>query len=221
METKKNQSANIEKLRTPIGLTALLFTGSIVLASFTYTSSLEQDNTLNTAANTSDIQFTEEVITPPTPQITMPQPTVILPPSDEIRVDSNTQKKIDPIIVVIPPKIGPNNTITNIKEKEIIEWPDVDAKFDGGAAAMQAWIAQNVEYPQTSIEMNEQGKVYLSFVVEEDGSISNILIERSVSDDLDREAKRLLRKMPKWIPGESKGEKVRARCRLPINFTLN
>lgn len=220
METKKNQSANIEKLRTPIGLTALLFTGSIVLASFTYTSGLEQDNTLNTAANTSDIQFMEEVVTPQTPPEAMPQQEVILPPSDVIQIDSNTQKVIDPIIAIIPPKIdiGP---ITPIKEKDIIEWPDVEAKFEGGAAAMQAWIAQNVQYPQTSIEMNEQGKVYLSFVVEEDGSLSNVMIERGVSDDLDREAKRLLRKMPKWIPGESKGEKVRARCRLPINFTLN
>ncbi|OFZ64189.1 MAG: hypothetical protein A3D92_17750 [Bacteroidetes bacterium RIFCSPHIGHO2_02_FULL_44_7] len=219
METKKNQSANIEKLRTPIGLTALLFTGSIVLASFTYTSGLEQENSLNTAANTSDIQFMEEIVTPPTPPEPMSQQEVILPPSDVIRVDSNQQKEIKPIVVVIPPvvKIVP----PTIKEKGIIEWPDVEARFDGGAAAMQAWIAQNVQYPQTSIEMNEQGKVYLSFVVEEDGSISNIMIERGVSSDLDREAKRLLRKMPKWIPGEAKGEKVRARCRLPINFTLN
>ena len=86
---------------------------------------------------------------------------------------------------------------------------------------MQKWIAENVQYPQTAIEMNEQGKVYLSFVVEPDGSISNIAIERGVSGDLDKEAKRLVRKMPKWSPGEAKGKKARTRCRLPINFTLN
>ena len=76
-------------------------------------------------------------------------------------------------------------------------------------------------YPQSSIEMNEQGRVYLSFVVEADGSLSNIEIERGVSQDLDKEAKRLIRKMPNWEAGEAKGKKARTRCRLPINFTLN
>jgi TonB family protein len=69
--------------------------------------------------------------------------------------------------------------------------------------------------------LNEQGRVYLSFVVETDGSITNIAIERGVSTDLDKEAKRLLRNMPAWSPGEAKGKKSRTRCRLPINFTLN
>ncbi len=108
-----------------------------------------------------------------------------------------------------------------VVESEIIDFPDVEASFPGGAAAMQKWIGENVQYPQNSIEMNEQGRVYLSFVVEKDGKISNIKIERGVSSDLDKEAKRLLRKMPKWLAGESSGRRVRTRCRLPINFTLN
>ena len=106
-------------------------------------------------------------------------------------------------------------------EEEIIDFPDVEATFPGGAAAMQRWIADNVKYPQTAIEMNEQGRVYLSFVVEPNGSITNISIERGVSSDLDSEAKRLLRKMPKWKAGEARGRKARTRCRLPINFQLN
>ena len=55
----------------------------------------------------------------------------------------------------------------------------------------------------------------------EDGSISNVKVERGISVDLDREAKRVVRNMPKWIPGESAGRAVRARCRLPINFQLH
>ena len=86
---------------------------------------------------------------------------------------------------------------------------------------MMKWINDNVKYPQTSIEMNEQGRVFLSFVVEKDGSITNVKVERGISIDLDREAKRVVRKMPKWIPGESSGRAVRARCRLPINFQLH
>ena len=82
------------------------------------------------------------------------------------------------------------------------------------------YIQTNIEYPPTSIEMNEQGKVYLSFVVEADGSITNVAVERGVSPDLDREAKRVVRSMPKWKPGEAKAKKSRTRCRLPINFQL-
>ena len=68
--------------------------------------------------------------------------------------------------------------------------------------------------------MEEQGRVYLSFVVEKDGGISNVKVERGVSKDLDREAKRIVRAMPKWEAGEVGGKKVRTRCSLPIVFTL-
>jgi TonB family protein len=116
----------------------------------------------------------------------------------------------------------PNKTNKVVSyDDEVIEFPDVEAGFPGGTAGLQRWIVQNVQYPQTSIEMNEQGRVYLSFVIEKDGSISNIVIERGVSPDLDREAKRVVRTMPNWIPGEEKGKRARVRCRLPINFTLD
>ncbi len=105
-------------------------------------------------------------------------------------------------------------------EEEIIEFPDVEAEFKGGAQAMMKFIEENILYPPKSIEMNEQGKVYLSFIVELDGSISNVAVERGVSKDIDAEAKRVVRAMPKWTPGEAKGKKCRTRCRLPINFQL-
>ena len=103
-------------------------------------------------------------------------------------------------------------------EEEFIELPDVEAEFIGGPQALMKYIRSNIQYPPTSIEMNEQGKVYLSFVVEADGSITNVAVEGSVSPDLDREAKRLVRSMPNWIPGEAKGEKCRTRHRLAITF---
>ena len=102
----------------------------------------------------------------------------------------------------------------------IIDFPDVEAEFPGGAVELHKWIASNVQYPETSIQMEDQGRVYLSFVVESDGSISNIKVEKGVTRELDREAKRLARKMPKWTPGEAEGRKVRTRCQLPIVFTL-
>lgn len=106
------------------------------------------------------------------------------------------------------------------KEEAILDFIEEDAEFPGGPAAMQQWISKNVQYPQIAVEQGDQGKVYVSFVVEPDGSISNVQVERGVTDELDKEAKRLVRAMPRWKAGKNNGKTVRARCRLPINFTL-
>ena len=221
MELKKSDSANIEKMRLPITLIGLLFVGSVVLASFSYTSGVKRDQQAENVQNSGDVQYMEEnTEEPPPPPETPPQVDVPPPVSEDIQEEENTEEIPAPIIQTPPPvPQGPVEQV--VVTEEIIDFPDVEATFPGGAAAMQKWIADNVQYPQTSIEMNEQGRVYLSFVVEPDGSISNIAVERGVSGDLDREAKRLLRKMPNWVAGEAKGRKARTRCRLPINFTLN
>ena len=219
MELKKSDQANIDKLRIPITLMGLLFVGSIVLASFSYQEGIEREANSGVEENSADIEFmqeTQDIETPPPPP-----PVVDAPPpvTEEIIEEENTDEEPTPVVQTPPPvDLGEEEVVV---ESEIIDFPDVEASFPGGAAAMQKWIGQNVQYPQTSIEMNEQGRVYLSFVVEKDGKIGNIKIERGVSIDLDKEAKRLLRKMPKWKAGETSGRKVRTRCRLPINFTLN
>ncbi len=221
MELKKSESANIEKLRMPLVLIGLLFVGSLVLASFSYTAGVTRDAQAENVQNDANVQYMEDTKEPPPPPPeTPPQVDVPPPVNEDIQEEENTEEIPAPIVQTPPPV--PQGPVEQVRvEEEIIEFPDVEASFPGGAAAMQKWISENVQYPQTSIEMNEQGRVYLSFVVESDGSISNIAVERGVSPDLDREAKRLLRKMPKWVAGESKGKKARTRCRLPINFTLN
>ena len=219
MELKKSEQANIEKLRVPITLMGLLFVGSIVLASFSYQEGVKRELRAGVEENSADIQFMQDAQEQDTPP--PPPPAVDVPPpvTEEIIEEENTEEEPIPVAQVPPPvDIAPE--VVEVEE-EIIDFPDVEAGFPGGAAAMQQWIVDNVQYPQTAIEMNEQGRVYLSFVVESNGSIGGIKIERGVSIDLDREAKRLLRRMPKWVAGEAKGRKVRTRCRLPINFTLN
>lgn len=103
---------------------------------------------------------------------------------------------------------------------EIFSFPDVEAQFPGGQANMQRYIAENITYPDEAIDKDIMGKVYLSFVVRTDGSITNVKIERSAHPILDKEAIRVVRSMPNWTPGEADGKKVPTRCRLPIVFTL-
>lgn len=107
-----------------------------------------------------------------------------------------------------------------VVEEEIVEFPDVEPEFPGGKEKMAEYINQNIMYPEISIENQIEGKVYLGFIVEKDGSISNIKVLRGADPDLDREAKRVLRNMPKWKPGMYNGKIVRVRMILPIVFDL-
>lgn len=92
--------------------------------------------------------------------------------------------------------------------------------FPGGEAAMMAYIKKNLKYPAFASENGIQGRVVLSFVVEKDGSISNIEVMRSPAEELTQEAIRIVKSMPKWRPGKLKGEKVRVKYVLPITFRL-
>lgn len=184
MELKKSNEADIEKLRTPIVLIGLLFVGSLVLASFSYKEAVSEGNGDEAVAAQSAVKFEEQVKkedepTPP-PPATVDAP---LPVQEEIIEEENTETIPTPVVEVVPEIQVAEETVIEVEE-EIIEFPDVEASFPGGPAELQRFIKENVQYPQTSIEMNEQGRVYLSFVVESDGSISNIAVERGVSETL-------------------------------------
>ena len=220
MENKKSNEADLEPIRSSLFMVGLNYIAGIVLAAFTF-QTISGDNGMaelkeKSAENVYQQEEKKEETPPPpaaTAQVNAPPPV-----TENIVERENTEE--EPITVVEVPPVVEVAEETIIVEEEIIEFPDVEAEFIGGAQAMMKYIQQNILYPPTSIEMNEQGKVYLSFVVEADGSISNVSIERGVSKDIDNEAKRIVRSMPKWTPGEAKGKKSRTRCRLPINFQL-
>ncbi len=225
MESKKNTEADLEQTRSSYFMVGLILISGLVLAAFTF-QLIVVDKDLSdlnkvTANNVTQITEEKKEETPPPPPET-PQVNAPPPVTDSIIAKKNTDKEATSGVVIQPIAIayGDENIIPDIEE-EIIDFPDVEATFIGGAQAMMKFIQENIQYPPTSIEMSEQGKVYLSFVVESDGSISNVVVERGVSTDLDREAKRVVRAMPKWTPGEARGKKSRTRCRLPINFQLD
>ncbi len=92
--------------------------------------------------------------------------------------------------------------------------------FPGGEDSLMAFIKKNLKYPAFAKENGIQGRVTLSFVVEKDGSISNIEILRSPAEELSQEAIRIVKSMPKWKPGVLKGENVRVKYVLPVTFRL-
>ena len=98
--------------------------------------------------------------------------------------------------------------------------PDMPATFPGGEVKMMEYLRENLKYPESVREKGIEGKVYVQFVVEKDGSINDVKILRSVCKELDNEAVRVIKAMPKWNPGTQNGEPVRTTMMLPINFKI-
>lgn len=95
-----------------------------------------------------------------------------------------------------------------------------DPSFPGGMEAMYRFFAENIKYPQEAKDKNITGKVYVTFVVEADGSISNPRLLRDIGGGCGQEAIRVVKLMPRWKPGKNKGQPVRVQFNLPVNFTL-
>lgn len=222
MELKKSKEADVERLRWPIGLIGSLFVGALVLASFSYTSAVPSEEMKDRGQRSQNIEFQQEV-KKEEPKQEAPEPTVqqTPPPEEEIETIEDTEIIPTPDVPVPPPDLPDDEEEVKDVEVPIVEFPDVEAQFPGGIVEMKRWIAENMVYPQMAIENEQEGTVYVSFVVEMDGSVSNVDISRAIDGDLDREAKRVVRQMPKWNAGEAGGKKVRTKCVIPIKFQLN
>lgn len=107
-----------------------------------------------------------------------------------------------------------------VKEEQIFVAVEQQPEFPGGTAALMKWLANNVRYPQMALENGISGRVIVKFVVEKDGSVSGVTLVRGVDKDLDREAIRVVKSMPKWQPGKNNGQAVRCYFNLPVKFTL-
>ena len=103
---------------------------------------------------------------------------------------------------------------------DVLEFVEEEPDFPGGEEAMTDFIQENIEYPQSAVEKGEQGIVYVQFVVNADGSIEGTKVMRGVSSELDREAIKVIEKMPAWTPGKENGDAVRCKFTLPIHFRL-
>lgn len=106
------------------------------------------------------------------------------------------------------------------KEEEIFVAVEQQAEFPGGQAALMKWLSNNIRYPEAAQQNDIQGRVIVKFVVEKDGSIGAASIVKGVDKDLDREALRVVKKMPKWQPGKNNGVAVRSYFNLPVTFKL-
>lgn len=108
----------------------------------------------------------------------------------------------------------------SVEIEEVYQVVEIDPMFPGGIEAMYEFLAQNIRYPQSARENNISGRVFLTFVVMADGSLANVRVIRGIGGGCDEEAVRVVKSMPKWIPGKSRGKAVNVQYNLPVNFSL-
>jgi len=115
-----------------------------------------------------------------------------------------------------PPPAAPKPEVSNKVFDVVEEMPS----FPGGNGALMSYLSSNIKYPVVAQENGVQGRVIVAFVVERDGSISDVKVMRSVDPSLDREAQRVVKAMPKWKPGKQNGSAVRVKYTVPVVFRL-
>ena len=106
------------------------------------------------------------------------------------------------------------------KSKPILEQVDQTPEFPGGMPALFEFVGKNLKYPKEARQKNIQGKVMIKLIIEEDGSISETAIMQSLGHGCDEEVTRVVKAMPKWLPGKKDNELVRTSLVLPIMFAL-
>lgn len=113
-----------------------------------------------------------------------------------------------------------SDNVINTENTDTLVAPEVPAKFPGGERARMIFLAQHIKYPPEARAKKIEGTVYVTFIIEPDGLLSNINLESGIGGGCDEEALRVVYLMPNWIPGKQNGKNVRVFFRMPIRFVL-
>ncbi|QHV97062.1 energy transducer TonB [Spirosoma endbachense] len=166
------------------------------------------------------------------PPVVMPEEEVIvetLPPTTEQFQDATsgtqTAEGTGDVDIIAAPEV----TAPTVVEKAIEAEPKPDELFisveqnpeyPGGLEAMRKFLSKNLSYPRPAASAGVSGRVYVSFVVNSDGSLTDVQVLKGIGFGCDEEATRVIQKMPHWKPGKQSGRAVRVKFNLPISFTL-
>lgn len=227
MEVKKSPKADLESKRNVFLMLGLVVALGLVLFAFEWktapkkTDSLGEVETQEVEEEIIPITREQEVQPPPPPP---PQVVEVLNiVEDDVEIEDelemeDTEVTEDMVIDAAP--VVQTQEEEEDEEEEVFFIVEDMPEFPGGEAALRQYIANAIKYPTIAQENGIQGKVYITFVVNTDGSVSDARVARGVDPSLDKEALRVVNTLPNWKPGEQRGEKVRVSYTVPINFVL-
>ncbi|MDO5664652.1 MAG: TonB family protein [Bacteroidia bacterium] len=226
-EVKKTAKANIETQKLTSILMGVVVGIALLFFAFEWSSEtkkLDESIVVQDVLAEEEIEITRRDPTPPPP----PPP----PAPDAPEVIEVVQEKVETRIEIkteddaskrqmeayVPPP-PPRPKVEEVTE-EIFVVVEEQPEFPGGNTAMMKFLNENVKYPIIAQENGIQGRVITNFVVERDGSITDVQVVRGVDPSLDKEAVRVIQSMPRWKAGKQRGSAVRVRFTLPVVFRL-
>jgi protein TonB len=229
MEAKKTPKADLEKRRglyLEIGLVVIL---ALALVAFNIKSYDKEVKEVNTRVAESEIDA--EVLNTPPEELPPPPPPEQEIVATDLKVVENDEQPINEVGLINADDNANRAQETFVKvevkeeveeaEEEVFLVVEDDPEFPGGLSALSQYLASNIKYPQLAKENNITGKVFVSFVVEKDGSVGQVKILRDIGGGCGAEAVRVVKAMPKWKPGKQRGKPVRTQFNLPVDFSLN
>jgi len=225
-EPKKTDKADLEKKRPLIFSISLVITMSLLVLAFEYK---QYDNTKIELVSRSTMESEEIIeipptdIPPPPPPATVVQPQIVEVPDeeeikDEIKVEFDVE--VTEQTKVVEFAVFERPVIEKEDPEEIFLVVEQTAVPKGGMEAFYKYVNERLKYPAQARRMQIQGRVFIEFVVDRDGSITNVIVVKGIGAGCDEEAQRIVQGSPPWAPGKQRGKPVRQRMVLPITFKL-
>ncbi|MBN8653644.1 MAG: energy transducer TonB [Cytophagales bacterium] len=224
-ELKKTASANLNNKRTlffSIGLAVSLL---IVLSAFEWRQQNKPIVDLEGSGSATFDELIEVPATeiPPPPEVIIQQPRLVAVPNEQeikedlkftIDIEVTEESRVQQVEVIEQPKVEEE------KSDEVFTIVEVTAEPKGGLPAFYKYVAENIQYPVQAKRMGIQGRVFVEFVVNKDGSLTNVIAVKGIGAGCDEEAVRIVKNAPAWNPGRQRGHAVKQRMVVPITFKL-
>ncbi|WP_455671431.1 energy transducer TonB [Phocaeicola sp.] len=226
MEIKKSPKADLEGKKSTWLLIGYVFILALMFIAFEWT---DRDKQVSTDTGITEVIFEEEIIpiteqeqqqAPPPPEAPKMEEIIEIV-EDDAKVEESTIQASEETGQAVEVKYVPVQVEEEEQEEqEIFQVVEEMPEFPGGMAECLKFLGKNIKYPNISQENGVQGKVIVQFVVNQDGSIVDPVVVRSVDPYLDKEALRVIKTMPKWKPGKQRGKAVRVKYTVPVTFKL-
>jgi len=225
MEEKKSPKANLENKKLmfmQIGMIISLLVAWLAFEHKSYDKREIDPSLLNreVAVDEEMVEITKQEEPKPQP-VEVPQQTTQLEIVDDdvetqdIEINAEVEQN-EVIEEYVPVEVEEEE----VQEQEIFQIVEEMPSFPGGEAELLKYVATHIKYPQIARETGIQGRVFVGFVVEPDGSVSNVKILRGIGGGCDEEAVRVIKSLPKWKPGKQRGKAVRVSYQIPVLFKL-
>ena len=224
MEEKKSPKANLENKKLMFMQIGLIISLLVAWLAFEHKSYDKRDYTeiIRAAENLEEemVEITQQEQPKPQPMEMPKQTTQLEIVNDDVEVED-----IEINVETTQEEVIQEYTPVEVEEEEVVEQEvftivEQMPSFPGGDEKMYKYLGNNIKYPQVARETGIQGRVVVNFVVEPDGSVSNVKVLRGIGGGCDEEAMRVVKAMPKWTPGKQRGKAVRVSYTLPVVFKL-